>query len=61
MELFSIFSRKNAPIQVPYVTDVHSHVLPGVDDGSQDVESSIYLLRNMQKWGIRHVIARVSE
>lgn len=57
MELFSIFSRKNAPIQVPYVTDVHSHVLPGVDDGSQDVESSIYLLRNMQKWGIRHVIA----
>lgn len=57
MELFKYFSKKNDPIQLPYTTDVHSHVLPGVDDGSQDVESSLFLLRNMEKWGIRHAIA----
>lgn len=37
------------------MTDIHSHVLPGVDDGSPDVETSLSLLEYMEELGIRHV------
>ena len=36
--------------------DFHSHILPGVDDGSASVEESIALLRMEAKQGIRHVV-----
>ncbi len=36
MSLFNIFSKKE-PIQLPFATDIHCHILPGVDDGSPDV------------------------
>ena len=37
--------------------DFHSHVLPGIDDGSKSVEESIVMLRMAAEQGIRHVIA----
>lgn len=37
--------------------DFHSHVLPGVDDGSPSVEVSIAMLRKEAEQGIRHVVA----
>ena len=39
------------------VTDFHSHILPGVDDGSQSVEESIAMLKLEAEQGITHVIA----
>lgn len=39
------------------VVDFHSHVLPGIDDGSASVEESIAMLRLEAQQGIRHVIA----
>lgn len=39
------------------IIDFHSHVLPGIDDGSSSVEESLALLRMEAKQGIRHVIA----
>ncbi|MBQ8833650.1 MAG: capsular polysaccharide biosynthesis protein [Oscillospiraceae bacterium] len=39
------------------VTDFHSHVLPGIDDGSGSVEESIAMLRLEAEQGIRRVIA----
>lgn len=57
MALFDFLSRKNEPIQLPYTTDIHSHILPGVDDGSPDVDTSIFLVQNMVKWGISNIIA----
>lgn len=39
------------------VTDFHSHVLPGIDDGSSCVEESLAMLRMEAEQGIRHVIA----
>ena len=38
-------------------TDFHSHILPGVDDGSGSVEESIAMLRMMADQGVSHVIA----
>lgn len=37
--------------------DIHSHVLPGIDDGAQNIEDSMYLLSAMQNIGFAHVIA----
>lgn len=39
------------------VIDFHSHVLPGIDDGSKTVEESIALLRMEAEQGITHVVA----
>ena len=54
MSLFNIFSKKE-PIQLPFATDIHCHILPGVDDGSPDVETSVSLVERMQTWGIRRI------
>ena len=37
--------------------DFHSHILPGVDDGSPDVETSIAMLRAAAEQGVTHVVA----
>lgn len=39
------------------VTDLHSHVLPGVDDGSASVEESLDMLRMEAEQGIGRVVA----
>lgn len=39
------------------VIDFHSHILPGIDDGSKSVEESLQMLRMMAKQGITHVVA----
>lgn len=39
------------------VIDLHSHILPGIDDGSRSVEESISMLRMEEAQGIKHVIA----
>lgn len=39
------------------VIDFHSHVLPGIDDGSADLKESIAMLRMEAEQGITHVIA----
>ena len=57
MALFDFLSRKKEPLPLPYTTDIHSHILPGVDDGSPNVETSLFLVENMAKWGIKQAIA----
>ena len=37
--------------------DFHSHVLPGVDDGSATVEESLRMLRLQAEQGVTHVVA----
>lgn len=38
-------------------TDFHSHILPGVDDGSASVEESLQMLRLEAEQGVKRVIA----
>ncbi|UOR05282.1 capsular biosynthesis protein [Hymenobacter aerilatus] len=38
------------------VVDMHSHLLPGIDDGAATVEHSVELLREMQELGYRKLI-----
>ncbi|MDE6394010.1 MAG: hypothetical protein K2K77_01600, partial [Duncaniella sp.] len=57
MSLFDIFSKKKEAVKFPVVTDIHCHILPGVDDGSPDVDTSVELVERMQQWGISRIIA----
>lgn len=36
--------------------DIHSHILPGIDDGSPDIETSLQLLRSLSDAGITRFI-----
>lgn len=38
------------------VTDIHSHFIPGIDDGAQSLEDAIHLLQGMQDLGYQKVI-----
>ena len=37
-------------------TDIHSHFIPGIDDGAPDMETSIALIKKMQALGFSKVI-----
>lgn len=55
--MFNFFSSKKEPEKLCVSTDIHCHVIPGIDDGSRDVETSIELVERMQSWGINRIIA----
>jgi protein-tyrosine phosphatase len=37
-------------------TDIHSHLVPGIDDGAPDLETSLELIRGMQQLGYKKLI-----
>ncbi len=64
--MFGLFKRKRKEevdtrsIEFYYdsiAVDMHSHVLPGIDDGAQTVEESIVLIQKMMDLGIKKIIA----
>ena len=48
--------RDRPPIANPLKTDLHSHLLPGIDDGSKSWEESIEILKLFVKLGFEKVI-----
>ncbi|MBJ2184022.1 MAG: hypothetical protein JFR38_05845 [Muribaculaceae bacterium] len=54
--MFSFF-RKKTPVGLWVSTDIHCHILPGIDDGSPTVERSIELVERMQEWGLKRIFA----
>ncbi|HEY0298157.1 MAG TPA: CpsB/CapC family capsule biosynthesis tyrosine phosphatase [Arachidicoccus sp.] len=38
-------------------TDIHSHILPGIDDGAKTIHDSIGLIKNMYNHGFRKMVA----
>ncbi len=57
--MFSIFKKKYPSIPVDCSglnTDMHSHLLPGIDDGSPDTEMSAQLKKGLEDAGYRHFI-----
>jgi len=54
-----IFGRKKKDCSreiVPLV-DLHSHILPGIDDGAEDFEASMRLVRELARGGVSDVFA----
>lgn len=51
-----LFSR-NKKTSIPnYVVDMHSHLIPGVDDGSTNLEETIELIKKFKDLGIKKLI-----
>ena len=42
---------------LPIVTDIHSHILPGIDDGAPDIATSLQLVKGICALGIKKTIA----
>jgi len=42
--------------ELPFVTDIHSHILPGIDDGAVDMRESVKLLSGMYEIGYRRMV-----
>ena len=58
--MFDFLKRKsNDPVidTLPITTDIHSHILPGIDDGSPDIATSLQLVQGIYSLGIRKTVA----
>ena len=56
--MFNLFgSKKKEPLPLFFHTDIHCHIVPGVDDGSPDVNTSLELVERMESWGLKRIIA----
>ena len=53
--MFSFFKKSKEKVILPKV-DLHSHLLPGIDDGVQTLEESIDLISNFSKLGYEKLI-----
>ncbi|MEO5892435.1 MAG: CpsB/CapC family capsule biosynthesis tyrosine phosphatase [Ferruginibacter sp.] len=59
--MFNFLKKKSSPesstLYLPFQTDIHSHILPGIDDGSPDIASSLKLVQGIYDLGIRKTVA----
>lgn len=57
--MLSIFRKKTRerPDLSGIVTDMHSHLVPGIDDGSPDADTSVELVRGLMEMGYQNFIA----
>lgn len=54
--MLSFFSRNRQKITVPYGTDIHSHLLPGIDDGVATVEDAVVVIRRLNELGFTRFV-----
>ncbi len=53
------FKKKEIPLHEFFpdgFVDIHSHLLPGIDDGAKNLEDSISLISKMYSYGIKNII-----
>ena len=53
------FKKKNIPLTELFpegFVDIHSHLLPGIDDGAKNLQNSIELIQKMSSYGIKNFI-----
>jgi len=58
--MFNLFRKKaagSAVSQLPVNTDIHSHILPGIDDGAPDIVASLLLVKGIKNLGINKTVA----
>jgi protein-tyrosine phosphatase len=53
--IFNIFRKKSPPLPDYALlgTDMHSHLLPGLDDGAADIQASLKLIRSLHEMGFK--------
>lgn len=52
-----LFEKKKKSLDLSHIrTDIHSHLIPGIDDGVQTLEESVNMIRRLQEYGYQRVI-----
>lgn len=57
--MFSFFKKRSREFSGSLAglgCDIHSHLIPGIDDGSQDMETSLHLIRGLMDLGYKKII-----
>ncbi len=59
--MFGLFKKKEKPVSFTgnysgLFTDMHSHLLPGIDDGAPDLDTSVMLIKGMMAMGFQKFI-----
>ncbi len=55
--ILAVYVRNKGDMRVEDIIDIHSHILPGIDDGASSPEAALHMLREARRQGIREVIA----
>lgn len=56
--MFSLFTKKvSLRDQLLELPDIHNHILPGIDDGAEDVSASLELIQKYSELGINKFLA----
>ncbi|MGL4992873.1 MAG: tyrosine-protein phosphatase [Bacteroidales bacterium] len=50
------FKKESRPAKLPFKTDIHSHLIPSIDDGSPDIDTSLTLIESLIEMGIEKSI-----
>ena len=53
--MFSFFKKHQKPL-FEELCDIHNHLLPGIDDGSKDVNASLEMLNEFEALGFKSTI-----
>ncbi len=55
-----LFFKKNSPLLKDVIPngyiDIHSHLLPGIDDGAKTIEDTLFLISKLQSMGVQQFI-----
>ena len=57
--LFNLFKRRKKNPEINFLSlgvDMHSHLIPGIDDGAQNLEDSIVLIKKLADLGFKKLI-----
>lgn len=55
--LKKLFSKERPPADLSILkTDIHSHLIPGIDDGSKSMKESLELLKELSNFGYEKII-----
>jgi len=55
-KLFNNFKKTDPKVPDFYTTDLHSHLIPGIDDGSKSMEQSIEMIKSLKNLGFKKLI-----
>lgn len=55
--MFNFFKKSNSASSFSFLeTDMHSHLIPGIDDGAPDLKTSLSLIRQLKDLGFKKLI-----
>jgi tyrosine-protein phosphatase YwqE len=50
------FLKRRERLPLPYKREIHCHIIPGVDDGSRSLDSSLSYLKSLSLFGVEEIV-----